>query len=499
MIVGNSNRFGGRKVHVDEKISAIEELESIIMALKLWNEDNPISAEMEYKVGQIGSSEQRDEKIRLYNKSLKAIRVEMPIKDKLYLSEIIKKENIEIDGTNNLILAPVGSGKTTFIHSIIKKDPSTCLMLVSNTALKDNISPEENSIRKLKSNQTYTTRNKSVYGSEEYKIHVMSYSEFGRRVKTMDDFLEGFKYIFCDEIHSLPNFQKFQDSTVLSHAIKTLFNKHSDKKIYYFTATEEYLLQYEKSNPNIMRNVTRYDFRNHPDIRKYMPLSEYQFYHIEQIRMHLKSRVETFKYFGYKTLAFSRTIEGQRKIESIAKEEGFKPLVLWSVNNKKEGFKMTKEQLDSREHLLKEGLIPEPYDMLIINSSMQEGWDLFDPKVKLAIMNTTSETERIQAVGRLRSDIDILAYKVKFKKGLKDNFEVNIPEKYLDIPLTKVDKDKLIVSLNLRTHKGKLMKWSSLKNILDSNDSNYILIEGTKTLDSKRVRTLTISKKDDLE
>ena len=46
----------------------------------------------------------------------------------------------------------------------------------------------------------------------------------------------------------------------------------------------------------------------------------------------------------------------------------------------------------------------------------KKGWDLHDSKIKLAIMNTTSETEKTQAVGRLKNDIDTLVYKVNSRK-----------------------------------------------------------------------------------
>lgn len=480
-------------------LEKVNELEEIIIAIEKWTPSNPLPDNIAYKVGSIADYQQREEKIKFYKENLETIRINLPKDDKLYLSQIIEKENIKFKGTNNLILAPVGSGKSTLIKKILEKDPKNCLMLVSNTALKNSISPEDNETRRIKSNRTYTTQNKNVYGEQEYTIYVMSYAEFGSRIRINDDFLEDFEYIFCDEIHSLPNFQRINDSTNLSHAMKSLFSKHHEKTIYYFTATDEYLIDYEKKNPGALRNVTRYDFRKHPSIKKYTPLSEYKFYHIEQIRHHLKARFETFKYFGYKCLAFSRTIEGQKRIAKIAEEEGFIPLVLWSINNKSENYQMSKEQLRARNYLLENGVIPEPYDFLIINSAMQEGWDLFDMKVKLVIMNTTSETEKIQATGRLRNDIDILAYKVKAEKGVKQDSNLVIPDNFINTPLTKKEKDELCSILDFRNSRGSTLKWKSVKDIISEPETCYQISEGTKTIDGKRTRITIISIKKNYE
>ena len=485
-----------KSIKVD-RMEKIEELEKIIIALEEWEEGEQLDPEIEYIVGEVKDSNHRYEKIKFYKENISVIKSDIPDDNKLYLSEIIKKEKPQFS-TNNLILAPVGSGKTTLIHDVlIKNKPGKVLMLVSNTALKNSISPNDNEIKKKKGDRTYTTQNKKVYGEKEYEVHVMSYAEFGKRVRRNNDFIEDISQIFCDEIHSLPNYQQFTDSTNLSHAIKVLFTKYKDKEIFYFTATDEYLIDLDKREPGTLREITTFDYRNHPDIKQYVPLSEYKFKHIEQIRPHLKARLRTFNYFGYKCLAFSKTIVSQKIIEKIATEEGFSPLVLWSINNKDQELQMTDEQLQAREHLLAYGEIPKPYNFLIINSAMQEGWDLYDPKVKLAIMNTTSETEKIQALGRLRKDIDILVYKVN--KVETPDIDVIIPNKYMDIPLTTKMKNKMCEELGIFDSNARLSKWTTIKKLISNNHSGYEVRDHMITIDGKRTRVSTISFKEDIE
>lgn len=472
------------------------ELEEIILALEYWNEGDKLDERLEYLVGTVKDYKHRDEKIKFHKESLEAILSDKREDDKLYLSEIIERENIKFK-SNNLILSPVGSGKTTLIRDLLEGYEGKALLLVSNTTLKNSVSPDDYKTKIERADKTFTTQNRDSFGPQKYSIHVMSYSEFGSRVKINDKFIKDIKKIFCDEIHSLPNYQLFDKSANLSHAIKTLFSNYEDKQIFYFTATDEYLIDLEAREPEVFEHVSRFDFRNHPEIKQYTPLSEYKFNHIEQIRPHLRARLRTFSYFGYKSLAFSRTISGQKRIAEIAVEEGFTPLVLWSINNKSEDLIMDQEQLRARSEVLSTGIIPNPYNMLIINSAMQEGWNLHDSNVKLAIMNTISETEKTQALGRLRHDIDVLTYKVQGK--VSDYGDVVIPDEYLEAPLTREDKEELCVKLNILNANGDLSKWRAVSSIIGEEESIYNLRDYTKVINGKRTRVTEISVKEDVD
>lgn len=413
-------------------------------------------------------------------------------KHKLYLTQIIDIEKPEF-GSNNLILAPVGSGKSSLIEDrLIKNETGTILMLVSNETLKDHVCPKDSIERKDrasigKSEMMFTSKNREKYGMEEYEIHVMTYSEFGLRIYSNNEFVNKVSQIYCDEIHSLPNYQTYQDNTALSHAIKYLFEKHDDKQIFYFTATNEHLIKLESRQPGILKNVQTFDYREHSEIRRYSALSEYRINNVKQIRPHLKARYKSFKYFEYKGLAFSRTISGQKTIEKIVIEEGFRPLVLWSLSN--ETYPMTGEQVKMRDEIIKTGVIPPPYDFLIINSAMQEGWNLNDESIKLAIMNTTNQTEHTQALGRIRKDIDVLIYRTNDRDQL-NNF-IELPGEYLDEPLTLELKEDLCLDLNIVNSNGYLLKWPTIKKLLEEN--GYSIKDARRTIDDKVTRVSIIS------
>lgn len=415
--------------------------------------------------------------------------------NKMYLSEIIENEK-PVFGSNNLIISPIGSGKSTFIEKLLIENSAQyerVIMLVSNRFLKESVIPEDNQKRKeladrRLSERMFTSTNKIKYGEGNYQVHVMSYHEFGQKIQNNDDFVADINFIFCDEVHSLVEYREYNNSPSLTHAIRFLFQKHENKNIYYFTATEENLLKFEKKQPGALKNILRFDYRNHPDIKKYMALSEYKINNIEQIRPHLKARLKSFNYFKYKGLAFNRTISGMKSIAKIAEEEGFKPLLLWSDIN--ETHILSEEQLKAREYIINNEKIPDPYNLLIINSSMREGWNLKDDKVRLAIINTTNETDLIQSSGRIRNDIDLLIYKTNEKDVRKVNESFVFPKKYLNIPLKTEDKEKICDELNLLSAKGEVLKWRGINKIL--KDNNYIVENERMYEDGKRIALTTV-------
>lgn len=413
---------------------------------------------------------------------------------KKYLSDIIDLEKPEFS-SNNLILAPVGSGKSFLIENrLIPKDFSgKALYLTSNTALKDSLCPSDNKIRKKladngESIKFFTSKNKKRFGDRPYSVHVMTYHEFGIRVRPPHQtFTEQFDLVFCDEIHSLPRYLTYDQNIELGIALNWLLQTHKDKTIYYFTATGESIEDLSKLS-GYLDAVKTFDYLEHPEIRKYVSNATYYINHVDQLRPHLKAKVESFNYYGYKGLAFTRLKKEQEKIKRIAIEEGFKPIVLWSINNPD---KMSDEQLNAREFLLSTGNIPEPYNLLIINGAMQEGWNLYDNKVTLAILDTVDITEQTQALGRIRKDIDLVIKKTE--ENLSEP-SIDLPRTYLNTPLDMVRKNMLCEELYILDDRGRLRKWPTIKNML--LDSGYLISDTIATIDGERKRVSTISVND---
>lgn len=458
----------------------IEEYEDAYIDLSKWQENKELNKKTLSLIGDVKTKEEKESMLIIVERFIKKLKAKRETRTpgKLFLGEIIEKENPKLN-SNSLILSPVGSGKTTFAKSLIK-DNDHVLFLVSTTSLKNSLVPKDKEKRKIQGNRMYTSNIKKVYGEGNYKIYVATYHEFGKRIEYVNDFAEQFDLIICDEIHSLPLYKEYDNSPTLLVAMRYLFDYHKNQPKYYFTATKEHLDALRIQSEEIMRNVSIFDYLNHPDIMKYVPLSSYKITSIEQTRLHLRARKESFEYFGHKIFAFCKTINSQKRLKEICEDEGFKTQMYWSINN--EQYKMTDKQIKEMESIIDTGILPDEYDVVIINSAMQEGWNLYDERVKLSIMNTTNKTEYIQALGRLRRDLDILVYRTEDS----DKFDfLSIPKEYLDIELIKEDKDKLCKKLEIYNNRGDLYKWQTISKMLRNQgflitDKN-ILINGTRT------------------
>lgn len=467
----------------------IDRYERALVELSNWNLKEFLSASTKQLTGEIRDEESKSkwiktfEDIRLFDKRRKNDNG-----NKMYLSEIIGKEKPKF-GNNNLILSPTGSGKTYFMKSLIKEED--VLLLVSTTSLKDKLVPVSETEREKLGSRMYSTKRKNVYGNGSYKILVMTYAEFGNKIMYKSKFANQYKQIFCDEIHSLFNYYNMSvnsaNGSTLLIAIRYLFEDSSfGQERYYFTATDEHLEKFTSKSKGFFEDVKVFNYLNHPEIVKHMVLSSYKINGLEQVRPHLKARKDSFVYFDYKVFAFCKTISSQLYLKRVMESEGFTPLVLWSINN--EDHIMDEEQLNQRDYVLRTGLIPDKYDTLIVNASMQEGWDLLDPQVKLVIMNTTNKTEFVQAVGRVRQDLDVLVYKVDSKEF---DYYISFPIELLDTPLNRQAKDKLCSDLNIFNASGRMLRWPSIKKILERQ--GMIVKEKVILIDGKTVRTSIVS------
>lgn len=438
-----------------------------------------------------------DKKIKINEKLIEEYEIERALmNNKLYLSEIINIDK-PVFGSNNLILAPVGSGKSHLIEKILI--PENCsddiLYLTSSTALKDSVCPpndnklRENLAKMGKSVKFYTSGNGKRYGDKPYNVHVMTYHEFGKHLDIPAQrriLLKDVKLIFCDEIHSLPTYESYEGNKTLLLARAWLFDRQEDKQIYYFTATKENIDKLELQKPGTLEYVKIFNYLDRPDIRRYVVNSTVFINHLEQIRPYLKSKLEGFNYYGYKGLAFTPRKEEQRKIADIAISEGYNPIILWSTNNEE---KMSEEQLRVRTFLLSTGMIPEPYNLLIINGSMQEGWNLNDSLMRLAILDTTDITEQVQSLGRIRRNIDLLICKTR--DSIENNNLINLPKEYINNPLTTDMKTDLYIRLNLKDKNGRTCKWPTINKLLI--EQGYDVVDKTATIDGQRYRVSVIS------
>lgn len=406
-------------------------------------------------------------------------------KREFYLQEIIEKENILIKN-NTLILSPAGSGKSVSIKSDIMKlrssgDTRPVVILSSLTALK---------------RSQYSDFSENFFTldrvSDEFSdlpansVVTLTYSAFSRLVKFNDEIFKDIAAIYCDEIHSLFQYESYGKND-LNILIRDLFRIRNFTRVIYFTATEDAIKHYlikESGFKRLFDKINVLDFNGREDIKRHIARSVFNYDHMEACRGYIASWKESIVKYGFKGFVYATTLRELDLWKEFLVSIGFEAeriAVIWSEHNDK---KMSEEMQAVAKELIEIGLIPDGYDFVIFNAAYREGWNLKDSRVKLAIIHTKDNTDRIQALGRLRMDIPSIALYSDYTSG-----EVLVPEEYLNVKLDRKEKEELAEKLCVLDKSNKKMKFLALSKYLSNKGYKF------EEVRNKGVRFTVISKK----
>ena len=383
-----------------------------------------------------------------------------------YLSEIM--ENIELSqDKNNLILAPIGSGKTHYALDVLMSDKTKkYLYLCDNSNLKNQI---------LNEKTTYSTKRDSDFYKFAPNILVMTYTEFGCKIlyDIHEEYIKQFDLIIADEIHSCVEYSEFNQDRNLSKSLEFLMIKH-DTPIILMTATSYYLDQLVKVYPSLC-NYNIINLLDNEEIKRYIDKVKLYINNISQIKFYLQQSMDGFKFGGMKAGIYTKQIKDMITIETMCRDLGLKPICIWSEHNKN-GW--NDEQKDFMKYLFDTGKFKDPYNILIFNKAMETGINIKDDDVDLCIVNSINLTEQIQARGRFRKDINLVV--VKTKETALPEIVVTLDDKYLNRWISLEEFMNIMNSLNIKDSKGRLIGKRAFIKAL--NNSKYIIKNKRKTI-----------------
>ena len=372
-----------------------------------------------------------------------------------YLSELVDCSALQ-KGQLNVIKAPTGSGKTYFALNYI---PSLTNDALHNVVyLIDTINGKEQIVRNYKATSEYYGWSKEVelggmWFEPDNRVVVITYAKFGVLVEQNIEFYKNFSYIICDEIHSLLRFQNYS------------------KKPNYHSIARQVLEQAVKQKSGIVIALTatpdtiKNQF-NAPSAEIAINQEELIQYDIKQVEGYTNpitvlSKVDV----GTVGLCYFSRIHQMIEFEQKAKQMGFSPVSIWSINNK--DHPMNDEQLEARRSILESWTIPPQYDLLIINSSSETSLKI-KSKVDYVIVHSSNPDTQVQVRGRINSDLMTLYLPVE---GVS---EIVVPSEYLGKRLFQGDKQALAEALNLRNTNNRPYRWPTVKNLLIESDYSVI-------------------------
>ncbi|MBY6935490.1 hypothetical protein FDB44_08555 [Clostridium botulinum] len=311
------------------------------------------------------------------------------------------------------------------------------------------------------------------------------------------------KTIVCDEIHNLYKYKDKFDNEESTHYTEVIENIMARAKqgvqVVGFTATHERIKREMNGLlPNDDSKVTNVfngswnviNLSNRTDIKRLRENFVSAFNDITQINYWF-ARTNLFKY-GKKCLIYTDRVTTAKEIEAYLNEtfRNINAIALWSTNNKDNP--MNKEQFRVRESILTTGIIPEEYNVLIINGAYETGINVLDEDIEIVIINNSSVDTIIQARSRVRKDIELLMYRVP-RAVQSDHPVITVPTEYLDRKLTTSEKNELIKLLDLRDSNKRLLGWGNFTKVLLFNQ--YEVIDGRSYIKKKRERVSEITDK----
>lgn len=380
------------------------------------------------------------------------------MKGKYFLSDYLLHKNIKLQqGYINLINAPAGSGKTTFVfkelinntykyldysagHPDVDKkfmdgytfdcDLDRIIYICDTKMLKDktldkykNITTifKDNFFKRVKNDITLLDR------FQNNKITVMTYKQFGwcLGIKNIRDFIsENIHLIVMDEFHNLFYYNnKFKSDK--DHSYQNIINNLSSLAMNHLlvslTATPYYANKEMESTedyntPYIYRIILNND--DLKEIRQYEnkflnqilnPVND-----IKWLCLH-KDDVNKIKN-GNKVLIYSEKIITCNKYKNMLINSGYKVETLFTEK------KLNDEQKKLRQYLIKNEKYPDDLDILIINKAYEGGWDIKDNRVQFVIIDSYNPTVITQVRNRCRFDIEKLVYAMKEVRIMHDPY-----------------------------------------------------------------------------
>jgi hypothetical protein len=408
------------------------------------------------------------------------------------LNELWHERGYRVSNGISLIVAPCGSGKTYFtFNTLIQGEKLENIVYLCDTSnLKRAVRLDKDYshlCRFYSKNDDNNVVNNSIEFGEgfgENKITVMTYAQFGYYAKRNPDSFKKIKLIVMDEAHQIVDYRmKFdnEDSDMYEVAIEKIKSLSRQAKVVMLSATPE-LITYNKG----FKVPTTYDFSNEPEIKRLRENIVIPYRTNREIKKVIKDFKKVTTRTGVKMLVYTDRIATVNDIVKTCFNEGVRAVGLWSLNNKENV--MSTHQLEVLESVVKDGMIPDNIDILIINASLQTGINIKNNDIDWVLVNSTNKTTQIQARSRVRKDIDRLYLKSEDSEISND---IELDEKWLNRPLTSNDKKELSNEIQLYDERGRLIKWKGLS--LRLIEQGYKIEDLTKVIEGKRVRISIIN------
>ena len=384
----------------------------------------------------------------------------------------LKKKKLTKDNGLNLIYSPTGSGKTYFVFNkffnetfkftddkrigLLRFNPNKVLYVVPTTMLRDEILTNipytmlfgKGSIAEAKGINSL----EEMIQEDNGTIKVITYAKLGYllgQTKIDYNFLEAiiknFNCIIFDEFHELYRYSKRYDNENSEYGyfsiIDNLDTITSNVLSIGLTATPQAIVKHHLDQTTIHNKIKSVILESEQN--QLVSLKEKDTIKCRSIDNIIRLMIDKRKIKNKKMLIYTKRVSKQREYAEILNNKGINTRILFSDN--RDDFGDNEEEL--KNYILGNKTLPSDIQCLIINMAYECGWNLHDENVDIVLIDSSDETEIIQARSRVRHDISKLYYISKQTHEDcvdDDNIKFAIPTKFMNKTLTKELKQQLM-------------------------------------------------------
>ena len=393
--------------------------------------------------------------------------------ERRFISDVIDMREL-VGGKLNLIYAPTGTGKTTFVETALKRY-SECfsqelLYLVPTRSLSE-------AIKRRGRKRTKRYENGAVAEWwEQDGMRVMTYAAFGYAIQyerqegtyQPERWWSKGALICLDELSQGVHqayYEKGMNPTMF--ALRELVKRTRDESntVVTLSATPKPAVNYFKFWNNVDINIVKSTLGLHG----YETKTITGYIDLDSLLMSLDDT--------QRGLIFISTIERIISAVSLLEGRGIHAVGIWSTKNK--DHPLNEEQQEAIRSLVSDEKLPEDIQVLIMNTAYETGLNIRPEKSRLdyIVVHNSNDDTVTQVRGRYRGDLDTLYRRVKpdgceeFIRPVDDS----LIAPFLGMRLGKNDKRMLMEALNFRDDRGRLIGWTKVARHI--RDNGYLVLD----------------------
>lgn len=343
-----------------------------------------------------------------------------------YLSNIITQVQLEAiqPGQFNVIKAPTGCGKTTFMFDDrilnFARAKKHVLYLIHNKVTRDFIAAAHQDKARVFTDNNYNgwfdkrREGKGIWTTQQDEdyVHVMCYQTFAALLRNEGtDWLEDIDLIVWDEFDDfrpyyekevsvvkkvLPDFsrekliallQQGKSSSVVNfiYQIKTLILQPAQIRMIAISATPQFAAAYFSEYINY---ILTGQLENYYDAKATFYIEDV----VDALRDGTLAPRPDRRYWCY-----TKYVHEALRIEAMAAAVGHKVIALWSENNPDHRKEYTEEKAAVTAVIRDEHRVPQPYTFIVTTGVLGRGVDIYDMSIQDWICNSKDYEQIVQS------------------------------------------------------------------------------------------------------